>query len=85
MELLTLDQFGRIQIPERVREQLGLKDEDCLALEIQEGKLILQPLPKEPEAYYEEGVLVVKSEPIDNPETIIEDLRTERINELLSW
>lgn len=85
MELLTLDQFGRIQIPERVREQLGLKDEDCFTLEIQGGKLILQPFSKEAETYYEKGVLVVKSEQIDNPEAIIKDLRNERINELLSW
>lgn len=85
MELLTIDESGRVLIPQQVRDQLGINTPAQLSLEIREGRIILQPIPKEPEIYYEEGVLVVKTEPIENLETIIDELRDERINELTSW
>ena len=85
MEILTSDEFGRVQIPEKIREQLGLKGKTQLALEIQDSKLILKPLPQEPEVYYEGKVLVVKAEPIGDTETIIGDLRSQRITDLASW
>lgn len=84
MELLTVDASGRILIPKKVREQLGINTQAQLSLEIEEGRIILQPISKEAETYYEEGVLVVKTEPIENLETIIDELREERINKFTS-
>ncbi|AFY91233.1 AbrB/MazE/SpoVT family DNA-binding domain-containing protein [Chroococcidiopsis thermalis] len=84
MELLTVDASGRVLIPKKVREQLGINTQAQLSLEIEEGRIILQPISKEAETYYEEGVLVVKTEPIENLETIIDELREERINEFTS-
>jgi len=81
MEFLTVDASGRVLIPKKVREQLGINTQAQLSLEIEEGRIILQPISKEAETYYEEGVLVVKTEPIENLETIIDELREERINE----
>jgi antitoxin component of MazEF toxin-antitoxin module len=85
MELLTLDECGRVQLSEKLLKQLGLNRTSQVIAEIQDGRLIVQPLPQEPEAYYEEGVLVVKSEPIDNLETFIDELREERITKLTAW
>lgn len=85
MELLTIDESGCVLIPKQVREQLGINTLTQVSLEIEEGRIILQPIPKEPEIYYEEGVLVVKTEPTENFETVINDLREERINELTLW
>lgn len=85
MELTTIDESGRVLIPKQVREQLGINTEAQLSLEIKEGQIILQPIPKEAETYYEQGVLVVKTERIDNLETIIDELREERINESALW
>ncbi len=85
MEQLTLDQFGRIEIPEKIRQQLGINHETKLSLKIENGQLILKPLKPELETYYEDGILVFKAEPTGNTETIIDELRTERINELISW
>lgn len=81
MRLLTIDEFGRILIPKQVREQLGINTPTQVSLEIEQGRIILQPISKEPEIFYEEGVLVVKTEPLENLETIIDELREERINE----
>ena len=44
----------------------------------------MQPLKPELETYYQDRILVFKSEPIGNTETIIDQLITERINELTS-
>ena len=44
----------------------------------------MQPLKPELETYYQDRILVFKSEPIGNTETIIDQLRTEKINELTS-
>ena len=85
MEQLTLDQFGRVEIPEKIRQQLGINNETKLSLKVENGQLILKPLKPELETYYEDGILVFKAEPMGNTETIIDELRTERINELISW
>jgi bifunctional DNA-binding transcriptional regulator/antitoxin component of YhaV-PrlF toxin-antitoxin module len=85
MEQLALDQFGRVEIPEKIRQQLGIDDETKLSLKVENGQLILKPLNPELEIYYEDGILVFKAEPMANTETIIDELRTERINELISW
>ncbi len=85
MEALTVDQFGRIEIPENIRQQLGINQETKLSLKIENGELILKPLQPEVETYYDGEILVFKAEPIVNTEKIIDDLRTERINELISW
>ena len=85
MEQLTLDQFGRIEIPEKIRQQLGINNETKLSLKVDNGQLIFKPLQPELETYYEDEILVFKAEPIGDTETIIDELRTERINELTSW
>ncbi len=85
MEQLTLDQFGRIEIPEKIRQQLGINQETKLSLKIENGELIIKPLNPEIETYYEDEVLVFKAEPIIDTKAIIDKLRTERINELISW
>ena len=85
MEQLTLDQFGRVEIPQKIRQQLGINNETKLSLKVENGQLILKPLKPEIETCYEDGILVFKAEPMANTETIIDELRTERINQLISW
>jgi AbrB family looped-hinge helix DNA binding protein len=89
MELLTVDESGRVVLPQEIREQLGLNTQTRLSLEVKDGQLILKPIldrnitdtttEQEPEIYYENGVLVVKAEAVGNVERTIEQLREERI------
>lgn len=81
MDVLTLDQSGRLLIPQEIREQLGLTNTTQFTLAVQDGKLILEPLPQESKIYQSGTTLVVESEPIGNLETALEDLREERIRE----
>ena len=68
MEQLTLDQFGRVEIPEKIRQKLGINNDTKLSLKVENGHLILKPLQSELETYYEDGILVFKAEPIGNVE-----------------
>ncbi|MGK7915109.1 MAG: AbrB/MazE/SpoVT family DNA-binding domain-containing protein [Prochloraceae cyanobacterium] len=85
MTIVVIDEFGRISLPLEIRSQLGLQTNEPLSLEINNGQLVLRPIPIEPELEYQDGVLVVKSSAINNLETIIDQERETRINELLSW
>jgi AbrB family looped-hinge helix DNA binding protein len=84
MNYLTVDKFGRVRFPKKVREQLGLVNSSQLKLEIQDGNIILIPVSEQPKVYHQGSVLVVESEPIGNLD-IVEDLREERIMEQTSW
>ena len=84
MAVLTLDQFGRLLIPEEIRKQLALTSATQFTLVVQDGKLILEPLPQESKVYYSGTALVVKSEPIGNLEKVLDDLREERIEEFIT-
>lgn len=84
MDVLTLDQSGRLLIPNEIREQLGLTSTTQFTLAVQDGKLILEPLPQESNVYRSGTALVVESEPIGNLETALEDLREERIREFIT-
>jgi hypothetical protein len=72
-------------------EQLGIELESQFYVEVQDGKLVLNPIAvgalstnqEEPKVYYENEVLVVDSELLVNPEAFIEDLRQQRMNELM--
>ena len=82
MEVVTLDQSRCIQIPQPVLEQLGIEHESQFSLEVQDGKLVLNPIKEEPRVYYENDVLVVDTQLLVDPEVFIEDLRQQRMNEL---
>ena len=56
MEQLTLDQFGRVEIPEKIRQKLGINNDTKLSLKVENGQLILNPLQSELETYYEDGI-----------------------------
>lgn len=84
MEVLTLDEWGRLQIPSPWLRQLGLKENSRLVGEIRDGQLILQPASQEPEVSDEGGILVVTSSATGNLETQIDELRQERVTELSS-
>ncbi|AVQ73523.1 MULTISPECIES: hypothetical protein [Microcystis] len=81
MELVTLDRSRCIQIPETLLEQLGIEYDSQFQVEVQDGKLVLNPIKEEPKVYYENDVLVVGSQLLVNPEAFIEELRQERMNE----
>lgn len=58
----TVDKFGRILIPKKLRQQLGLKPNDTLELTLVDDKLMLTPEQTAPALWHKGRVLVVDSE-----------------------
>lgn len=54
----TLDKFGRIVIPKRVRDDLGLKPGAVLQIEQADQKILMEPVNEGPHVVVKDGVLV---------------------------
>ena len=78
----TLDRFGRIVIPKKIREDLHLQVGSSIRIEEDDGKIVLIPIEGEPSLLKKDGVLVFSGKAVGNVETAIEEHRQER-NKLL--
>lgn len=54
----TLDKFGRVVIPKRVRDDLGLKPGSVLQIEQADQRILIEPVGDEPHLVVKNGVLV---------------------------
>jgi bifunctional DNA-binding transcriptional regulator/antitoxin component of YhaV-PrlF toxin-antitoxin module len=93
MSVLTIDELGRVQFPEAIRQALGLTHSSQLTIELQNDRIVLIPVstPHEvaqpsvqsiPEGKLTRkgGVLVIEGEIEGNPD-LLNDIREERIRE----
>jgi len=74
----TLDRFGRIVIPKRVRDGLGLRAGSVLDIEERTDRIVLSVRRAEPDLVREEGVLVYTGEAVGDFEDAVEAMRRER-------
>ncbi len=74
----TLDRFGRIVIPKKIREDLHLQVGSSIRIEEGDGKIVLKPIEGEPSLLKKDGVLVFSGKAVGNVETAIEEHRQER-------
>lgn len=79
---ITLDKFGRILIPKKLRERLGLKPDDVLEVQLEDGKLTLLPQRTPPPLRRKGRVLVVESGATADLGQALTRLREERLDEL---
>jgi AbrB family looped-hinge helix DNA binding protein len=54
----TIDKFGRIIIPKKVRENFGLKPGTSVDIEEDKDRLVLTVAHEQPMLEYEDGILV---------------------------
>jgi AbrB family looped-hinge helix DNA binding protein len=54
----TLDRFGRVVIPKRVRDDLGLKPGAVLQIEQVDQRILMEPVHEGPHVVVKNGVLV---------------------------
>jgi AbrB family looped-hinge helix DNA binding protein len=85
MQLVTINEAGYVQIPENIRQRLGLHEQSKLAVKIHNGQLILSPVQEEANLYHEGQVLVSDAELFNDVTTVIEQLRTSRDLQNMSW
>ena len=82
---LRIDKSGRIVVPKPLRKRLGLDPNQELELLEQPNGVLLRPVRQEPSLVRVGGVLVHQgvAEPGTNWDQIIDDIREERIRQLL--
>jgi AbrB family looped-hinge helix DNA binding protein len=74
----TLDRFGRIVIPKKIREDFHLQVGSSIRIEEGEGEIVLKPVEGEPSLVKKDGVLVFTGKAVGNVETAIEEHRQQR-------
>jgi len=77
----TLDKFGRIVIPKRVRDDLGLKPGAVLQIEQADQKILMEPVNEEPHVVVKNGVLVFSGTATGDLVGAIQTHRQERLSE----
>jgi AbrB family looped-hinge helix DNA binding protein len=76
----TLDRFGRVLIPKKVRVELGLSAGDSLEVESRDDGILIKPLHDEPHLVDKEGVLVFSGAPMGNVVEAVRKHREERLD-----
>lgn len=84
---VTLDQFGRVQIPEEIRIRLGMASGMQLAIEaLTDEEIRLRPVRTPPLLIDKGGILVVRSTPmapLPNAADVVRQEREDRVADLI--
>ena len=75
----TLDRFGRIVIPKKVRDFFGLKPGTQLRIEESSDAIILRPVHGEPNLIEKDGVLIFTGSSVGDVEEALTHNRNERL------
>jgi AbrB family looped-hinge helix DNA binding protein len=78
----TLDELGRVMIPQQVREDLGLAPGMALKIEERGDSIVLTPLEQVSALAYEDGILVFTGELQGNVDDALGQDREERLRKL---
>ncbi len=81
--IATLDKFGRIIIPKKVREQLGITFETSLNIEEDGKRIIIEPIQAEEALVERDGILIFTGKLQGEIDQFLVDDRKQRINNLL--
>lgn len=81
---VTLDDKGRILIPEPIRSRLGLLPGMILTVEPEPDGVRLQPHPGSSVLVEKEGILIAHGEATDDLTNIVQRERERRISDLLN-
>jgi len=77
----TLDKFGRIVIPKRVRDGLGLKPGAVLQIEQADQRILMEPVHEGTHVVVKNGVLVFSGSSTGDIVGAIQAHRKERLSE----
>jgi AbrB family looped-hinge helix DNA binding protein len=81
----TVDRFGRIVIPKRVRDELGLGAGSVLEIEECDERIVLSVRRDEPDLVRVNGVLVYTGEATGDLEEAVEAQRRGRSRHAAAW
>ena len=75
----TIDRFGRIVLPKKIRNNFNLEAGSQLQIEESGQGIILKPVHGEPNLQTKEGVLVYTGVPLDDLKDVVARHREERL------
>ena len=78
----TLDKFGRVLIPKKIRVNLGLTPGCDLKIEEHDTEITLYPVTEESILVNKEGVMVAKCDAIEQIEGFEKKVRVQRLKKL---
>jgi len=78
----TVDRFGRIVIPKRVREDLGLRPGTKLEIEAVGEEVLLKPVHEKPHVVDREGVLIFTGSASGDLLEAVKEHRRERTGKI---
>lgn len=78
----SIDQFGRIVIPKKIREHFALKPGSQIRIEETDDTIVLKPLQGEPNLIDKDGILVFTGTSTGDIEQSLVQHREEQINHL---
>ncbi|NCO68721.1 MAG: hypothetical protein COY75_05765 [Nitrospirae bacterium CG_4_10_14_0_8_um_filter_41_23] len=81
--LTTVDRFGRVVIPKRIRKGLGLLPGSEVAIVKRDEEIIVSPVSRKPTVINKGGILVIRSEALEDIEAAVEKERHRRIADLI--
>jgi len=77
-----VDEQGRVSLAPELLSALQLSPGATLMLELKKGRIVLEPLPEEPELIEKDGLLVVRPRITGNIANWVQQDRDERIAQL---
>ena len=78
----TIDRFGRIVLPKKLRENFNLEPGSQIRIEESGQDIILKPIHGEPNLRLKEGILVFSGTPLKNIDNALAEHRQVRLNSL---
>jgi AbrB family looped-hinge helix DNA binding protein len=74
----TIDRFGRIVLPKKLRDDFNLEPGSQIQIEESEQEIILKPIHGEPNLRLKEGVLVFSGVPLGDLNNALSKNREDR-------
>ncbi len=71
--IVKIDSKGRVAIPKNIRKEAGLEPGNLVAIYLEDGRVVIEPLESAADKYY--GVCKVEKWPENLDEFVVEALR----------
>lgn len=80
---IEIDEMGRVILAPELLSALRLSPGTALVSELKEGRIVLEPLPEDPELIEKDGLLVVRPRITGNIANWVQQDRDDRITSLI--
>ena len=82
--ITTIDKFGRIIIPKKFREHLGISFGTTLNISENDGRIVIEPVQDNNPVVDKDGILVFTGKLDNNRSDFVHSDRNKRIHKLLT-